>query len=64
METVWLVLEGVTVVAVCNTKENAEHWISGYIAFNCQWEPDGSGKAEYMREWFLIAQHALLTSIP
>jgi hypothetical protein len=64
MEFVWLVFEGETVVAVCNTQENAEHWIGGYVDFNCQWEPKGSGKGESMRSWLRIEQRNLLTSIP
>jgi hypothetical protein len=64
MEFVWLVFEGDAVVAVCNTHENADSWIGGYVAFNCQWEPEGSGKADYMREQLKVVRHVVQTSIP
>lgn len=64
MQIVHVILEHGRTVAICDTNERARSWIDGYVAFQCQWEPEGSGLGQALRDGFTIESHPVITAVP
>lgn len=64
MQIVYAIVEHGKTVAICDTPQRAESWIDGYVSFQCQWEPEGSGLYRALRDSFTVEAHPVITAVP